>query len=273
MSEPDQDAPPPDGGQNDEHDERFDKFENRLSQMASQLTQLVQGQKTEKLKQDLTQYEQTLRSKVSDGEKAITTAEASLATAVDEGDGSAVAKAQRALAEAVADHREAQMALNGYQSRVRDAEKREGGTGARGSDTQASDNDATNLNAWKQRNAEWYGVNTEMTKAAHRFDEQIRAAGAIAVGSPEYFQAIDRQMRHQYPDKFSGSPATSGGGSSKQSTGSRRGRIPQPMAEAWRKMGINIDDPKVVDRMLKNREKLVDKGILPREMATGQVRS
>jgi len=53
-----------------------------------------------------------------------------------------------------------------------------------------------------------YGVDTDMTKAAHEVDRSIREAGVIPVGSQEYFKAIDRQMAQKYPDRFRSPPDT-----------------------------------------------------------------
>ena len=111
-----------------------------------------------------------------------------------------------------------------------------------------------------------------MTRAAHEIDGRIRAAGAIPVGSKEYFKAIDREMSSRFPDKFGGTPTTAGGGGG-GGTSPRKGRIAQSIVEGWRRMGINVNDPKVIERMTKHRELAVSKGILPQEPVGGAIRS
>jgi hypothetical protein len=104
-----------------------------------------------------------------------------------------------------------------------------------------------------------------MTDKAHDIHGRIVSAGAIAVGSPEYFETIDRQMKQSYPDRFGGTPATASGdsGGGRGGGGSpAQGRIPQSVIEGWKRMGIDTSDKAVVERMIGHRSKLVDKGIL-----------
>jgi hypothetical protein len=148
---------------------------------------------------------------------------------------------------------------------VAEGEKRQGGS-------EGSPNlDTTNLDNWKQRHASWYGVDKDMTAKAHQIDGQIRAAGVYPVGSVEYFNAIDREMRRLYPDKLTGSPATAGGGGAPP-VRSGGGRVAASVMEGWRRMGINVSDPKVVARMLQHREVAVSKGILPQVPVTSAIR-
>jgi hypothetical protein len=51
--------------------------------------------------------------------------------------------------------------------------------------------DTTNLDKWKQRNADWYGIERDMTAYSLEVDKNIRAAGAFTVGTPEYSEAVD----------------------------------------------------------------------------------
>ena len=98
------------------------------------------------------------------------------------------------------------------------------------------------LRAWKQRHADWYGVDAAMTKASHEIDRQIRANGVLSVGSKEYFDAIDRAMGQKYPDRMGGTPQTAGIDGGTQNTATR-GRIARSVAEGYRRMGIDVDDP------------------------------
>ena len=79
-------------------------------------------------------------------------------------------------------------------------------------------------------------------------------------------------MAQKFPDRFGGTPPTSNAPSGQPSTPQRRGgRIAQSIADGWRRMGINVDDPETVKRMVANREKAVQKGILPETPVTGPV--
>ena len=51
----------------------------------------------------------------------------------------------------------------------------------------------------------------------------------------------------------------------------QKGRINKTIAEGYRRMGIDIDDPKVAERMLKNRQAAVEKGILPEQPIQGSI--
>lgn len=247
-------------------EDRIAALEARLARMTNMLSSVVDNQQNDKVRNQLGQVEQQILTKIRDSESAETAAEAALATAFDEADGAAVAKAQRKLTEATAARIEAQNDHRSYKARVAEGEKRQGGSDG------PVNLDTTNLEGWKQRHASWYGVDKDMTAKAHQIDGQIRAAGVHPVGSVEYFNAIDREMRRLYPDKLTGSPSTAGGngGASPQRGGSSR--VAASVMEGWRRMGINTSDPKVVARMLQHREGLVSKGILPAQPVTGAIR-
>jgi hypothetical protein len=137
------------------------------------------------------------------------------------------------------------------------------------------DLDTTNLDNWKKSNASWYGIDSDMTKAAHSIDASIRAAGVLEPGSSQYFEAVDRQMRQKFPDRFEGSPQTGGGSGGSTYTGGgnnrQQTRIPATVAEGYRRMGIDIDDPEVAKRMVANREIAVRKGWLPEKPNMGRI--
>ena len=57
-----------------------------------------------------------------------------------------------------------------------------------------------------------------------------------------------------------------GGGNNRQQT-----RIPATVAEGYRRMGIDIDDPEVAKRMVANREIAVRKGWLPEKPNMGRI--
>ena len=74
-----------------------------------------------------------------------------------------------------------------------------------------------------------------MTDAAHAIDKQIRGAGVLQPGTPAYFDAIDQQMSRLHPGRVH--------------SGRGDGQATEAQKTSWRKMGINMDDPKVAARM------------------------
>ena len=252
-----------------EQDDKFSRLEARLERLSSRLESADSDRKTASDRQRLREYDDNLSSAVKAAEDNIAAAERALAVAHDEGDSVEIARAQRTLSENVAKTERARADLDSYRARVKEAE-------ARRKDASSSDNvDRTNLNAWKAKNSSWYGVDDAMTKASHEIDRQVRGAGVYSVGCKEYFDAVDRAMRERFPDKFGGTPATGAPSSGRPtSTQSRdRGKISQSVAEGWRRMGIDVDDPKVVERMLGHRDKAVQMGILPDTPVQGAIRT
>lgn len=253
----------------------LDKFEKRLDDMARAINGFQTEQKTRETRSQIANYEAQINSKVRSTQQAVDAAERDLAKAFEDGDGNAIARAQRTMTERVADRERAVNAQQQFKREKQDMEARQGGrSGSPGSQQgEQPQLDTTNLNDWKSRNSSWYGVDTEMTKAAHEINRRIREAGVIPVGTPEYFAAIDRQMAQKYPSKFNSAPETSG---SRQGAGSGQqqsnaGRIPNSVLDSWERMGIDVNDDKVLKRMVNNRSRLADKGILPAEPAYGSV--
>lgn len=257
----------------------LDRFESRLNQITSAVANLAksqQSQQSQTARQRLQAYESSLDGRVKTTEGAIEAAEKALATAHDEGDGLALARAQRQLTEAVSSHERAKTERSTFEQRKREAERKAQEAPARDAaqPQQQAEGDDANLRDWKKKNASWYGVDTDMTKAALSINEKIKEAGVIEVGSKEYFEVIDRQMAQRYPDKFNKAPDTGGGSGGE---GTRRpqsrdsGRVPQSVYEGWKRMGIDVEDPKVIDRMLQHREKAVGKGILPPEFVRERI--
>jgi hypothetical protein len=255
----------------------LDKFESRLDSITAAIT----GMQREGVQRDernkILAQEATVASKVRQSQSAVDAAERALAAAHDDGDSVTIARAQRTLTERVAERERASNVHMQFKSAIEEGDRRTGGSsGAAGQNpTQQQEMDTKNLNSWKNKHSAWYGVDNDMTKAAHEVDQRIRGAGVITVGTPEYFKAIDRQMAQKFPTRFSGAPETAGGsGSSGNNGGSSRpnvGRIPGQVLDAWARMGIDTSDNKVLERMVKNRERLADKGILPGEPAYGTV--
>lgn len=249
-------------------------FEQRLDNMSKQLGDFMSSQKQDKTKSEIAGYDSQLTSALREKETAVSTAEKALADAYDSGEGAAVARAQRELNEAINAKDTAKRTLDTFRTKARELERRDGGSQGNPGNAQQSggSDDPTNLNAWKSKHASWYGVDNEMTKAAHAVDQRIRTAGVLAVGSKEYFNAIDREMKSQFPDKFGGTPPTSGGGGGNQNHGSGyQGRVPSSVLQGWQRMGIDTSNPETVKRMLSNRQKAVDKGILSAEPVQGSI--
>lgn len=252
------------------------KIEQRLDGVTKALRGMESEQKTREQKSRLATQEAHLASQVHQTKRAVDAAERDLSAAFDTGDGAAIAKAQRALTERVAERERASNAQQYFKSQIKETESRSGGSSGNPGDArpQETELDTTNLNNWKKKHGSWYGVDTEMTKAAHEVSDRIVKNGVITVGSPEYFEAIDRQMSQRFPSKFGSAPETAGGGGSedgRRERGSSTGRIPREVIDGWARMGINVDDDKTLQRMVKNRQSLADKGILPGEPAYGRV--
>ena len=276
------DASPPNPQQPPQPD--LSKFESRLNGITEALSSFQREQQQRDHQQRITSWESQVVGRVRATQQAVNAAERDYAQAVEDGDSAAIAKANRNIAERVADRERAANAHEQFKRAMKDAEARQGGSsGAPGANPQPpqqggqqggeGDLDFQNLNRWKDRHKSWYGVDTEMTKAAHEVDWNIREAGAIPVGSTRYFEAIDRAMAHKFPDRLGGAPQTGGGGTGRQPSQAQAGsgRIPRDVVDGWRRMGINVNDNATIERMVKNRRALADKGILPSEPAYGSV--
>lgn len=262
------------GGGNDRTaalEARLDKltttFDNFLANVANQQKSSEDAAAAE--------VERRVSASLKAAEAAVDTAQDELAKAFDDGDGKTIAAAQRKLNEATVERERVRQDEANVKAaiaeRQRQAEKKQKGGGEK--------LDTTNLNQWKADNKTWYGIDTEMTAEAHAADAQIRKAGVIAPGSPEYFDAVNRHMAAKYPDKFKGSPAGQGMNGNGNGSGERERqtangtRIPASIADGYRRMGIDIDTPEVAQRMVKHRETAVAKGLLPAEPVIARVRA
>lgn len=259
------------------------KFESRLNDIARTLSTVQQDQQQRDSRSQLAQQEAQVAQKVRSAQNAVDAAERDLSKAFEDGDSTAIAKAQRNLTERVADRERAVNVREQFKSAIKSMETRSGGSaGAPGGSNpaaapqqsgQTQELDTKNLEDWKSKNESWYGIDTEMTKAAHEVDQEIREAGVITVGTPEYFKAIDRKMAQRYPSRFNNAPQTagSGSGSGRQQAPNSAGRIPRDVVDGWARMGINVNDDATLNRMVKNRQALADKGILPQQPEYGRV--
>jgi hypothetical protein len=262
------------GGAAPNADARTAALESRLSEMATSLDSMLARTARREHDAQRAGVERNITGAVETSQNDLDAAETALAEAIEEGDSVALARAQRKLAQAAAKVERIDAEAAGVRSRMKnEAERREGGaSGAPRSGGEAPD--TTNLDAWKARHATWYGVNAEMTQAAHEIDGQIRRLNVLKAGSPEYFQAIDERMRNKFRDQFQGSPASASGGQGggpAPSGGGGGTRIPKHVVDAWRKMRIPVDQPGVLERMAKHRQTAVDKNFLPAQPRYGEV--
>ena len=247
--------------------DRTAALEARLEKMAKSLDGFMSSTQQREADTQASQFEARIRGAEAKAKADVDKAESALAEAYDEGEGMVIAKAQRVLSEATAEAKRIQVMAGEARAKLKAGERREGGTRAGGRD----DLDTSNLENWKTKHASWYGVDKDMTKAAHEVDAQIRAAGVLESGSTEYFNAVDRQMRQKFPDRFNGSAPTAGGGGGGAAPSGGQSRIPASVAEGYRRMGIDVNDPAVAKRMVANREHAVRKGWLSETPATGRI--
>lgn len=272
-----------------------DRFEARLGEISHAISELARNQKALEAAQRssnqhgeraelvarVAAHGQKLATDLASAERGVESAEQALASAHEDSDGPAIARAQRLLSEAVSRKSEAQRVMGEHQAarrRYEAALKAPAKSDERTPPANAEAEDFTNLRDWQNTHREWYGVDDEMTKAAHEIDQKIRRAGVIPVGSQQYFQAIDRQMQKRFPSRMGRQPenASSGNGGAtgaRQNGGGGSGRISASVLDGWRRMGINIDDPKIMERMVTSRQQAVSKGLLPSQPATGRVRT
>lgn len=247
-------------------EDRTAKLESRLERLAASVDGFINQTKQRETESQAAQAERQIRAAEAKASQDLDAAESELASAFDEGDGKAIAAAQRKVAEAAARRERVNVLAADARERLKNSERRDGGTREDSLDT-------TNLDDWRSKHRSWYGIDTEMTKAVHDLDKVIRTNGRIQVGSKDYFEAIDRQMRQKFPDRFNGTPPSSGGGSGYRDPNGTATRIPASVMDGWARMGIDTSDPNVLKRMQKNRETAVSKGFLPERPVSGRILS
>jgi|TARA_R100001463_G_scaffold22361_1_gene53637 hypothetical protein len=77
--------------------------------------------------------------------------------------------------------------------------------------------------AWTEKN-EWFGKDEVMTASAFAIHNNLEAEG-FDTGSDEYYNAVDRQLREYFPEKFSDAqPKKTGGGNQVAPAGSSASR-------------------------------------------------
>lgn len=255
-------------------EEQLSPIRSRLDRITEALSNSARDAEGREIRSRVNAQEYQVNQRLQAATSAVTRAEEAVASAYDGGDGAVIARAHRNLTEAIAARLQVNAEKQEFEQVKQDLTRRPGGaSGSPGSTQpqQEATKDTTNLNSWKNKNGSWYGVDNDLTKAAHEIDKRVREAGVIPVGSPEYFNAIDRQMAQRFPEKFRTAPETGSGNGGGQQRPARGGRIPQSVLDGWERMGIDVKDDAALSRMVKNREVLASKGILPAEPQYGTV--
>ena len=238
----------------------------RVGQLQTSLTNMQQQGETNARQTQIARAKAEADGIVTEAENAVNTAETSLASALEGGEPMEIAKAQRKLADASAGAERKRSERDNFVAQAKQAERRDGGARP-DSATAAPQLNTSNLDQWKDRNKEWYGVDAEMTRVSHEVDQGVRTAGTYTVGSSEYFQAIDRALKQRFPDRFSGAPASAAareGGSGQGGAPRRYDRDVQRSMDAF---GLSAESWDAA------RAKAVEKGFLKETPTRGRVMS
>ena len=266
----DQTTPPAE----DRFDDRYSALEARIAQLQQTLTSVTQRDEMRTRETQAQREAATIDHMVTSSAGKVEAAQRKLTAAYETGEAAAIAAATAEVSAASAEHIAAKMQKSSY-----DAAQRRQQEAPRTQQTEAAPKvDTTNLQKWRQRNSEWYGVDPEMTEAALQADRAIREQKVLEVGSDAYFRAIDARLRARFPDRMpaAGTPAAqASGGRPTAGAGNggpkETGRIPEHVAEGFRRMGFDMDDPEVVARLLKSRQTAVQKGLLPEKPISDRV--
>lgn len=238
--------------------DRMGALENRLEKLAGQLGNVLQR---DQVRDQQTQRQNELsgvEGLVNDAKVRVATAETKLADAYEAGDSAAIARATSELGAATAEHTAARMQFQSVKQRLEQQPQQQ--------QTQQQRLDDSNLRQWRDRNKDWYGVDPEMTRHAMQADQEVRGERLLEVGSEAYFKAIDARVRAKFPDRF---PAPSnfsvprGGNMAQNGNNQPQQRISASVADGYRRMGIDVDNPDVAKAMVAARDTAVKKGFLP----------
>lgn len=265
------------GDQTDPAADRISTLEARIGTLAQALggmqqdtQQRTQQQQAEAERQRVLQAAQGF---VDEAAHKLQTARAKLAAAHDTGDGAAIADAAAEMSTAAAEHTAARMHAESLRHQAQQPRPAQQPTQRPAQQAQPKVDD-TNLRQWRDRNKSWYGIDAEMTRAAIDVAKEVESERVLEVGSEPYFQAIDARLRTRYSDRMPRSTAaqvqTQRGSMSAAAPNSQQ-RIPEAIANGYRRMGINVDDPEVAKQMVSARETAVRKGFLPDTPQYGSV--
>lgn len=258
------DAEPP---QEDPRDLQIRELSSRLKRFEQRQQQTEQASQSQQRQQQLAQRARTIQGNVNAAQKEQEDAKRALHEAYDEGDPAKIADATSRVSNAAAALTRHNYEAETFTQQVREMEQRSGGSTPKSATAQPQQESVRtdNLQTWRQKNSGWYGVDPEMTKAAHAAHAEIEKDGILEVGSENYFRAIDERVKRQFPDRFRSAPtdhSTGRAGTSSRREDREASRLPGYAVEAYRRMGINMDDPETAKRMAKNRGLAVQKGFL-----------
>jgi len=245
-------------------EERNAALESRLARQQGQIDQIARNSQQQNEANQVEAAQSRVTQAVTDAKTSVDLAERELAGAHDDGDGAVIAAAQRKLSEAAAKRERVNAEADQFKRDLQARERRTTGSAP----APGGDLDTTNLNSWKDRHKEWYGIDQDMTRASHEIDSSVRAAGTFKVGSTEYFNAIDRAMKQRFPDRFAGAPASPAARAEQEVTGQRAPRrYTESIQRGMDAFGL---DPKAWDAA---RAKAVAKGLLPDAPVSGRIMS
>lgn len=248
--------------------DRVAALEARLAQLANVVTTQQQALQQRDAQSQVQGQIDNAASIVRDSESRINTARTKLAQAYESADSNLIAAATAELSTATAEATAAKMNLESVKRQVAAAQQVQ--------PQRQEKLDDSNLRNWRDRNKDWYGVDPDLTRAALEVDREVRGERILEVGSVQYFNAIDARLRAKFPEKFQsganpsqfqvqrGAPMTNN--SQQQGV-----RIPASVAESYRRMGLNVDDPAVVKQLVQARETAVQKGFLPATPVTDRI--
>jgi len=254
--------------QEDPRDLQIRELSSRLKRFEQRQQQTEQASQSQRQQQQLAQRARTIQGNVNAAQREQDEAKRDLQNAHDEGDPAKIAEATARVSSAAAALTRHNYEAEVFTREVREMEQRSGGhkpTSATQQQQPQENVRTDNLQKWRQKNSGWYGVDPEMTKAAHEAHSQIEGEGILEVGSENYFKAIDERVKRRFPDRFQSAPtdhSTGRAGTSNRRDDREAARLPGYAVEAYRRMGINMDDPEVAKRMAKNRGLAVQKGFL-----------
>lgn len=268
-----------DGGQPqntgpDPRDQRVAALEQRLGQLTQVLTGFANENKQTRAQQQAEAQRQRemqqAQGYVRDAEQKLRAAERKLAEAHEAGDAAAIASATASLSTIGAEHTAARMHAESIANRPAAQPQQQ-----QPQQQQPQKIDDTNLRAWRKRNESWYGVDPEMTRAAYEIAREVEGEKVLEVGSEQYFKAVDARLRSKYGDRMpsqsSAAQMQTQRGSMSNAQPAQQHRIPQSVADGFRRMGIDVDNPDVAKQMRAARETAVRKGFLPETPAYGSV--
>lgn len=242
---------------------------DRISELLARVDRLVQTTEADRARDNAraSQIQQqrereSVESLTRKAAEKVDAARTALAKAYEDGDASAIAAAAEQLSAATTERVAAQMQADAYKQRQ---------TAAPQTRQQVDD---SNLRRWRDSNKTWYGIDPEMTSAALEIGKTIEAEKVLEVGSVQYFDAIDHRLRQKFPDRL---PRT--GGVTMQtprtavtnSQSQQQTRIPASVAEGYRRMGIDVDNPETAKQLMASRQAAVAKGFLPENPTSGTV--